>query len=161
MIYVPLEDLSAQERLKHMETVMTLLQTAEHHAVFAGKATAASSQEQDYLHFLRLVYHNVEAVYAMVTQQSHLEAEESFLHHFLLASPEDSALPAIHYRRRAEDILQGLWHILRRANKPYRELQDKNLDVLSNEEKERYLRAFESFHQDIIQQYGDTSAAMS
>ena len=55
----------------------------------------------------------------------------------------------MHYRRRADDILQGLWHLLRLAHKPYRELQQANLDSLTEEERARYKKAYQSFREEM------------
>jgi hypothetical protein len=84
----------------------------------------------------------------MTQHQSHLEAEESFLCQFLSAKHDECVLPAMHYRRRADDILQGLWHLLRLAHKPYRELQQANLDSLTDEERARYKKAYQSFREE-------------
>jgi hypothetical protein len=85
----------------------------------------------------------------MMQHQAHLEADESFLCQFLDTKQEESALPAMAYRRRSEDILQGLWHVLRLAHKPYRSLQEETHGGLSEAERERYQKAYDSFQKEI------------
>jgi hypothetical protein len=53
-------------------------------------------------------------------------------------------MPAMQYRRRADDILQGLWHMLRLAHSNYFSLQKANLEELCEDERARYGRAHES-----------------
>ncbi|MFH0880543.1 MAG: hypothetical protein V2A34_12575, partial [Lentisphaerota bacterium] len=84
---------------------------------------------------------------------SHLEGEEGFLCQFLGASAEQCALPAMHYQRRAEDILQGLWHVLQLAHAPYRSLQRQNFDSMSDEERARYKLAYDSFRKEVTSKY--------
>lgn len=148
-LYLPVQDMDTRTRLAHVEQVLSLLRTAEVHARLAARGGAASSRERDFLHFLGLILRSVESAHTMMVHQAHLEAEESFLCQFLQARPEDSALPALAYRRRSEDILQGLWHVLRLAHGPYRALQDETFEAMSDSEKERYRRARESFEREL------------
>ena len=89
----------------------------------------------------------------MMQHQLHLEAEESFLCQFLNATPEQCVLPAMHYQRRAEDILQGLWNVLQLAHTAYRTLQAANLQKLTEDERARYRKAYESFRHDVTTRY--------
>lgn len=149
LLYMPVGELDAPARLDHLSRVLQLLKTAQQHAFFATRSAQAANPEQDFLHFLRLVSGNLQSVHSMTQHQDHLEGEKGFLCRFLNAPPEECALPAMHYRRRADDILQGIWHLLRLAHKPYRELQQANVQGLTAEEKERYRRAYQSFRQEI------------
>jgi len=89
----------------------------------------------------------------MLQHQLHLEAEESFLCQFLSATPEQCVLPAMHYQRRAEDILQGLWNILQLAHTAYRNLQQVNIERMTEEERARYRKAYDSFRSDVMTRY--------
>jgi len=91
----------------------------------------------------------VQAVQAMMQHQAHLEMEESFLCQFLNTSSEQCVLPAMHYQRRAEDILQGLWNMLQLAHTPYRALQEANTQSMSADERNRYNKAYASFREEV------------
>jgi hypothetical protein len=149
LLYQPLQDLDTAGRIKRVGDVLALLTTARKHAFFAAASPDAPDEEKDFLHFLQLIFHNVQSAQAMIQHQSHLEGEEGFLCQFLGASPEECALPAQHYRRRADDILQGIWHLLRLGHKPYRALQQKNLVALTDEERARYTKAYPVYRGEI------------
>ena len=149
MMNTPVQALDTLARLNHIEQAQFLLRTSRRHADFAGRSVDATPAEHDFLHFLDLLAHNVQAIHSMLQHQSHLEAEESFLRQFLGANAQDSALPAMHYRRRAEDILQGLRGMLRLADKPYQQLKLSVNSSLSEENLVRYRKAWESFDQEI------------
>lgn len=153
LLYTPLQNLTTAERIIHAEVIISLLKTAESHAFFAIQSSGTVAQETDFLRFLKLISDNVQSAHAMLQHQLHLEAEESFLCQFLSATPEQCVLPAMHYQRRAEDILQGLWNILQLAHTAYRNLQQTNLDSLTEEEKGRYRKAYDSFRQDVTSRY--------
>lgn len=149
LLYMPVQEMDTGTRLQHVERVLSLMKTAETHAFFAGRSPQSIRQEHDFLHFLKLISHNIQSALSMTQHQSHLEADESFLCQFLSAKHEECVLPAMHYRRRADDILQGLWHLLRLAHKPYRELQQANLNSLNEEERGRYKKAYQSFREEL------------
>ena len=153
LLYTPLQNLTTAERIIHAEVVISLLKTAESHAFFVIQSSGTIAQETDFLRFLKLISDNVQSAHAMLQHQLHLEAEESFLCQFLSATPEQCVLPAMHYQRRAEDILQGLWNILQLAHTAYRTLQQTNLDRLTEEERGRYQKAYESFRNDVMTRY--------
>lgn len=152
LLNMPLNGLDMPARLQHADAVMALLKTAQTHCFFATRASALP-QEHDLLRFLKLIADNVQSIYAMVRHQAELEGEESFLCQFLDTTPEQCALPALHYQRRADDILQGLWHVLQLAHAPYRSLQHANLEALSDDERNRYQQAYDSFRQDVMAKY--------
>lgn len=151
LLYMPYQHLSTAQRIQHVETVLDLLQTAGRHAFFASQASQALPREQDLLRFLRLIADSVQSVHTMMQHQLHLEAEESFLCQFLSATPEQCVLPALHYQRRSEDILQGLWNVLQLSYSPYRSLQQANEQQLSPEEQQRYRKAYDSFRRDVLE----------
>lgn len=153
LLYMPIHELGTEDRIRHVEKVLHLLRTSQHHAFLATKSAGTSQTEQDFLRFLSLISHNVQSAHSMMQHQTHLEGEEGFLCQFLSASPEECALPALHYRRRADDILQGVWHLLRLAHRPYRELQHANSHSLAPEELARYRRAYNSFHQEVNERF--------
>lgn len=153
LLYMPTQEFDTNQRIQHVEKVISLLKTAVSHAFLATKSAGTTNEEQDFLRFLNLVSHNVQSAHAMMQHQTHLEHEEGFLCQFLSASPEECALPALHYRRRADDILQGVWHLLRLAHRPYRELQRINTEALPPAEKKRYQRAYESFRGEVNERF--------
>jgi len=153
LLYTPLQNFTTAERIIHAEVVVSLLKTAETHAFFAIQSSSTIAQETDFLRFLKLISDNVQSAHAMLQHQLHLEAEESFLCQFLSATPEQCVLPAMHYQRRAEDILQGLWNVLQLAHTAYRALQQVNLERLKEEEQTRYHKAYESFREDVTNRY--------
>lgn len=140
----PSQELDTPARLQHVNRILSLLQTAEHHGNFAVKSPRVSTQEKDFLHFLRLIVHNVQSAQAMIQHQGYFEGEEGFLCQFLGVSPQECALPAMHYRRRADDIFQGLWHLLTHARRPYMQLRQATEASLNPDELQRYRRARES-----------------
>jgi hypothetical protein len=158
LLYMPINELDTESRIRHVEKVLNLLRLSQHHAFLATKSAGTKEAEHDFLRFLNLVLHNVQSVHAMMQHQTHLEGEEGFLCQFLSASPEECALPALHYRRRADDILQGVWHLLRLAHRPYRELQRANTTSLSPQELARYRRAYESFHAEVNERFSAETA---
>jgi len=135
------KDLDTAARLEHIERVLKILGAAEHHGSFAVKAPSAGESEKDFLHFIGLIRHNVESAQAMTQHQSHFEREEGFLCQFLKSAPDECILPAMHYRRRADDIAEGLWHLLQLAHGPYRALQQTAYAALSEGERARYDKA--------------------
>lgn len=153
LLYLPIQELDTDARIRHIDQVLALLKTGQFHALFATKAAGTGAGEQDFLRFLNLISHNVQSAHAMMQHQTHLEHEEGFLCQFLSASPEECALPALHYRRRADDILQGVWHLLRLAHRPYRDLQRRNVESLSDDEKARYRKAYQSFRVEVTERF--------
>lgn len=153
LLYMPITQLDTELRLQHVAKVLALLQTAHHHASLAAKSVEVTQQEHDFLRFLNLISHNVQSAQSMMQHQTDLDGEEGFLCQFLSATPEECALPALHYRRRADDILQGIWHLLRLAHRPYRELQQSNTRDLSSAELSRYRRAYDSFCAEVNERF--------
>ncbi len=149
LLYMQIEGFDIQERIAHAEQVLSLLKTAEKHAFFATQADVVSGREQEFLHFLRLISHNVQSIHSMMQHQSFLEAEESFLCQFLNTTPERCVLPAMHYRRRADDLHQGVWHLLRLAHSPYRELQKEARAQMNEDQRSRYEKAYHSFRDEL------------
>jgi hypothetical protein len=153
LLYSPVQHMNTTERIKHAQVIVSLLETAESHAFFALQASATMAEESDFLRFLRLITDNVKSAHSMLQHQLHLEEEEGFLCQFLSATPEQCVLPAMHYQRRAEDILQGLWNVLQLAHTAYRSLQHENHGRLTDEEKARYRLAYDSFREDVLNHY--------
>ncbi len=158
LLYTPVQEMDSASRLDHVESIQTLLNTAQRHAFFATMAPGAPQEERDFLHFLDLISQNLQSAQSMTQNQSHLEGEENFLVQFLGDQPDDSAIPALHYRRRADDILQGLWHLLRLAHKPYRALQQNNLASLTDADRARYKKAYQCFRDELT---GRSAAAVA
>jgi hypothetical protein len=150
LLYLPIQNMDTAARVRHVELILTLINTSERHAFYAVRALPGTQQEKDFLHFLKLISDNVNSVLAMMRHQLHLEAEESFLSQFLATTREQSLMPALHYQRRAEDILQGLWHVLRLAHSPYRSLQRACLEAMDGGERDRYNQAYTSFRSELI-----------
>jgi hypothetical protein len=156
LLCAPFQEMKTENALRHIDKVLSLLQTAERHGTFSARSIQSSEREKDFLHFLRLISQNVQSLHAMMLNQSHLGKEEGFLCQFLNTNSEESALPAMAYGRRAEDILQGLWHVLHLALAPYRTLQQENVDSLKPEERERYNKAQKSAKNEINQYIDDS-----
>jgi hypothetical protein len=138
-------------RLAQVGQVLSLLRRAEKHGQLVTHSPSASEREKDFLHFLELISKNVESAQSMLLNQMHLGEEESFLRNFLRTDGEAYALPAMDYGRRAEDILQGLWHVLRLALSPYRSLQRETLSTLNDGETARYQKAYQCVKQEMQQ----------
>jgi hypothetical protein len=141
MLWAPPTDMETTGRIEHVESILSLLRRAEKHASFAVNGSRANSREHDFLYFLQLIAQNVQSVHAMMLNQLHLEEEQSFLCQFLATTQDECSLPAMAYGRRADDILQGLWHVLQQALGPYRTLQNENAEGMSEPERHRYERA--------------------
>ena len=153
LIYLPLQEMDTPTRIVHMRRVMDVLATARKHAFFASRSPKAFARELDFLHFLELIYDNVTSMHSMMEHQTHLEAAESFLCQFLNTSREECHLPAMHYRRRAEDLMGGLWQLLRLSHAPYRALQKEFKESAEEKESVRYTKAFGSFRQESITRF--------
>lgn len=148
LLYLPLQEMDTNTRIVHLHRVMTVLETARKHAFFASRSPKLFPREPDFLHFLELIHDNVQSMHSMMEHQAHLEAAESFLCQFLNTTREQCQLPAMHYRRRAEDLMSGLWQLLRLSHAPYRALQQEFENSSADDEKERYRRAFTSFREE-------------
>lgn len=149
VLCIPLTGASIEVRLKRLAGILELLETAKKHTEFARRSATDPSREDEFLYFMKLIRQNVQSVYAMVQNQAHLQENESFLCQFLDTNPEQSTMPAMAYKRRAEDILQGLWHVLRLAHAPYRKLQKLSQEELDPSEMERYKKAYNSFQNEM------------
>jgi hypothetical protein len=145
----PMHGVDLRERIRHAQRVLALLKTAAQHARFASRAPQAAPKEADFLRFLQLINDQVESLLAMNQQQTHFVLEECFLGRFLQAQPEQLQLLPGHYQRRAEDIQDGLCHLLQLAYPPYHELYEANLRTLNEAERARYTQAYASFREDL------------
>lgn len=145
LLYLPLQEMDTATRIEHLKAVLDGLGTARKHAFFASRSPQAFGREADFLRFLELIHDNTKSMHSMMEHQAHLEEAESFLCQFLNTTREECQLPAMHYRRRAEDLMGGLWQLLRLAHAPYRSLQKEFKEKAGAEEQERYTRAFEGF----------------
>ena len=148
LLYLPMQEMDTDTRMAHLRRVGDVLETARKHAFFASRSPKVFAREPDFLHFLELIHDNVQSMHSMMEHQAHLEAAESFLCQFLNTTQEQCQLPAMHYRRRAEDLMSGLWQLLRLAHSPYRALQKEFMETADDQEKERYKRAFASFSEE-------------
>jgi len=157
----PFHEMTTTHALRHIENVLGFLQTAERHGTTAARSPLCTDRERDFIHFLNLISQNVQSLHAMMLNQAHLGTEESFLCQFLNTNHEESALPAMAYGRRAEDILQGLWHVLHLSLAPYRTLQIDNMDNLSEGERARYERASESTRNELTEKKAATTEAVN
>jgi hypothetical protein len=153
LLYLPLQEMDTTMRIRHLHQVMKVLETARKHAFFASRSPNLFARELDFLHFLELIYDNVKSMHSMMEHQAHLEAAESFLCQFLNTSREQCQLPAMHYRRRAEDLMGGLWQLLRLSHAPYRSLQKSFTETANENEQKRYTKAFASFRDESINRY--------
>lgn len=153
LLYAPIQSFSTAQKINHIEAILGMLELVERHTFFAIQSKNSLPAERDFLRFVRLLRDNVQSALSMLQHQLHLEEEESFLCQFLNATPEQCTLPALHYQRRAEDILQGLWNILQLAHTAYHELQTTNFAGLSEEDQKVYRQAFEAFRADAAAVY--------
>lgn len=149
----PIEALDAEARVEHVRHVYTALCKARDHAAFAVKWASTTEKERDFVRFLELKARNAESAIAMLQHQIELEKEEGFLCQFLAASQEETLLPAQQYRRRAEDILQGMWHLVRRSQATYSKLSRLNREGLPIQEQDRYQRAYKSFQDEALTRF--------
>jgi hypothetical protein len=161
LLYSPTQSLSTAQKIAHIEAILSMLGVAERHTFFVTHASQCVPAEREFLRFVRLLRDNVQSALSMLQHQLHLEEEESFLCQFLSATPEQCALPALHYQRRAEDILQGLWNILQLAHSAYHHLQQSNFAQLSAEDLETYRKAYASFRSDALAIYTPPAATAS
>jgi len=148
LLYMPLQDMDTQTRIRHLSNVMAVLAIAHKHAFFAARSVISSHHEQEFMKFLDLIYDNAKSMYSMMEHQGHLEGAESFLCQFLNTTREQFQMPAMHYRRRAEDLMGGLWQLLKLSHGPYRSLQNDFKETSDPNEAERYQKAFASFREE-------------
>lgn len=147
---LPVAAMNAESRVAHVDRVLSLLRTALEHADLAARSARTTQRERDFRRFLDLVLHNVTSLHALVENQAHFESEKQcFLDHFLGDRTEESALSAVNYQRRAEDMLQALWQIMRLSHAPYRAMQEENLAELTQEERERYRRGSATYRESL------------
>ena len=148
----PIHALELRVRISFTEHALALIKTAAHHARFAGRSPQALPAEADFLRFLHLIINQVESLLAMTQQQTHFVLEECFLGQFLQAQPDQLQLLPAHYQRRAEDIQDGICHLLQLAYPPYHDLYQANLQALAESERLRYNQAYDSFREDLGRQ---------
>lgn len=148
LLCIPFHQIDLQQRLQNVTGVLACLNMSRKHTFFAAQFPSALPKEQDFLHFLDLKIENVDSLAAMLQHQAHLEAESNFLSSFMGITREESLLPAFHYQRRAEDILQGLWHLISQAQSAYQNLRKDCIESLDASERERYERALRHFEQE-------------
>ena len=148
----PMQAMDLRERIRYAEHALALFKTAAQHARFAGRSPEARPNENDFLRFLQLIIDQVESLLAMNQQQTHFVLEECFLGRFLQAQSEQLQLLPGHYQRRAEDIQDGICHLLRLAHTPYHKLKETNLHNLNEAEQVRYRQAYASFREDLTRQ---------
>ncbi len=153
LLYLPIQEMDTEKRIDLLKKVLAVLGIARRQAFFASRSLNRLSHEPDFLRFLELIHDNVKSMLSMMEQQEHLEASESFLCQFLKTSREQCQLPASHYRRRAEDLMNGLWQLLRLAHGPYRGLQEEFKKDARPNEWERYQKAFSSFREESMSRY--------
>lgn len=153
LLYLPLQEMDTDTRIAHLASIMALLDTSKRHAFFASRSPEVFARESDFLHFLELIHDNTTSMHSMMEHQAHLEEAESFLCQFLNTTREQCQLPAMHYRRRAEDLMGGLWQLLRLAHAPYRALQMEFKQKAAPDEQERYHKAYTSFREEATMRY--------
>jgi len=144
LLFNPLDHLSAPAQIDVIDDIAGLLKGSKQHAFFATRSNQALPLEKDLIHFLDLMAESVDAAEAMLQHRQHLEQDEGFLCQFLHAAAEQAILPAVHYQRRAQDILHGLRHMLQLSQAAYHELRQKNMDTLDGTDRERYELAYSS-----------------
>lgn len=148
-INTPIQKLTTQDRIRHVEQILHDLRRAEEHAFLAARSLEASPREHDFYRFLRLLQGNVASIRSMLSHHQELDGAESFLCQFLNVNRHEQLLPAMQYQRRSEDLLDGLWQLLQLAHMPYRQLKQTTLDSLSEEDRKRYHLAFDCFISDL------------
>jgi len=153
LLHQPIGEADTVLRVQHVEHISALLKTSELHAFFALRSGTATPEEESFLHFLKLTSDNVQSIHAMIRHQLQLESGGGFLSDFLGTTPRQALLPALHYQRRAEDIMQGLRHLLQEAQAPYVSLRDKNMDALEEPDRARYDLALASFKDEVQHRY--------
>lgn len=141
-LHMPTQHLETNDRITHVNQVIHLLEQARRHAFFASRAGSATDYDRDFLRFLELILHNAESIKSMMKHQAHLEEEESFLCQFLHTRPELCALPAHHYRRRADDLVEGVGHLLRLAHTPFQKMLQETQHGMTDEDQARYQTAY-------------------
>jgi len=146
----PLFGMELRERIRYAEHALALFKSAAHHARFAARSPQAMPHEADFLRFMLLITDQVGSLLAMTQQQTHFALEECFLGQFLRAQPEQLQLLPGHYQRRAEDIQEGICHLLQLAYQPYHDLYQANLLGLTEDEQVRYHQAYDGFREDLM-----------
>lgn len=152
LIYRAGEIMDLDPRRELLSRVSHLLETARFHAEMVILADQSSPADRDFLAFLQLLCRNARAILFMIEHESELDADEGFLCRFLLATPEQCELPALHYRRRADDLMHGLIHLLRLAHEPFWRQQQAVRDQEDAEAAQRYTQARESFQRELMEQ---------
>lgn len=144
LLFNPLDHLSAPAQIDVIDDIAALLKGAKQHGFFATRSNQALPLEKDLIHFLELMAESVDAAEAMLQHRHHLEQDEGFLCQFLHVASEQAMLPAVHYQRRAQDILHGLRHMLQLSQAAYHELRQENMKSLDERDHERYKLAYAS-----------------
>ena len=148
----PLDHLSSDQRRALLSLVLECLRTSRRHAFFA-MCPAVSANEKDFLRFLDLKIDTVRSARSMIDHQILLEEQAGFLRNFLRAEPAQFQLPAMHFQRRAEDILHGLWHLIRLAHSPFHALREEARKSFTTEQGERYLRAYRHVREEVEKRF--------
>lgn len=148
LLHLPMVTRDIGKKIHHLEAVLNFLKSAERHGQFALRSSQVLQTEKDFIHFIQLLVGTVQSILSMMKHILHLESEEGFLAKFLQIEGSGNILPTHQYERRAEDILQGLWQMLRLSHIPFQHLRKKQIEGLSEVDLERFHRAETSFRQE-------------
>ncbi len=156
LLIMPLEHMDTGARIGHAGRVIELLEKALQEAELAARGGGVCQMERDFSHFLRLILANVRSAEAFLDNQSHLESDEnSFLTKFLGTGQDEVAIAAMNYKRLSNEVLSGLWQMLRLMHVPYRALQQRNQGEFDEPARERYQAAYQHMRGEL---HGDPAA---
>lgn len=155
LVFQPIEDAGPRIRMRRANQIVGLLEKAAKHAHFSILASPSLPEQNAFFHFLKLSRQSAAAIRSVLQNEVELKAKEGFMTQFLVVEGDEYEISALHYQRRSEDLLHGLSHMMRMAHHPYRQMKQKVLELMSEEDLERFQRA----NQDAADRYAPARAA--
>lgn len=148
LVFRPNDQEDCHIRMRHADTVVRLLGKAAKHAQFSILTGAALEEEKEFLLFIQLNRQTALSVRSMLENECELKTEEGYISDFLLAAETDCEISAMHFKRRSNDLLQGLANMMRLAQGPYLSLKRKFYDSMVEEYQNRYDHCLKEFSEE-------------
>lgn len=130
-------------RFDDYEEILSVLRTARQHAHFVIRESDNMEQDEQFGRFISLLDGNVKAILAMLNLKGMVDNSDTSFFSFLGDNQASVSLQAEEYQRRANDIVASIHKTLKLAEEPFTRLQADNAAAATEEELERYNKAYQ------------------
>jgi hypothetical protein len=131
---------TVRKRLRHIDSVLYLLNSALEPAVMAVKSAKVDPHEESLILFLRLVFCYLHSARAMMENECQLDNTRNPLWKFI---HREGKAEAAGFARSSEQLLQDVSRLLHMGQEPFRDLQQRLVAAMSAEDSGRYQRAYD------------------